>query len=142
MNIKFLESMSKIKRLGNPDKIRARSLLEASEKNMDTVLAMELTDATSTIIFREAYESIRQLGDALWFLKGFKPKDHEASMEILKVKKIGNSVLLQKLDRFKSIRNDANYSGYLIPKEVAGEILEFWSECAVEIAEGIREEVG
>jgi len=140
-DIKFLESMGKIKKLSNPDFARAKSLVEASAKNMEFIIQMELSDTTSTIIFREAYESIRQMGDARWFILGYKPKDHEASMEILKNEKIKNSAKLQKLDRFKAIRHDANYSGYLIPKSVTEEILEFWGDCGFEILCILKDEL-
>lgn len=138
MKFDFFESMGKIKKLASPDKLRAKSLMEASERNMAVILEMGINDSSSTIIFRETYESIRQLGDARWWLLGYKPKDHEVSMEILKQEKIANSAKLQKLDRFRQIRNDANYSGYLIPKAVTEEIIEFWKECAEDILEKMK----
>lgn len=141
MKFDFFESMGKIKKLASPDKLRAKSLMEASERNMAVILEMGINDSSSTIIFRETYESIRQLGDARWWLLGYKPKDHEVSMEILKQEKIANSAKLQKLDRFRQIRNDANYSGYLIPKAVTEEIIEFWKECAEDILEKMKNEL-
>ncbi len=142
MNIKFLESMSKIKRLSTSDRTRAKSLIDASERTMTAIEGMKLSEETSTIIFRETYESIRQLGDARWWLMGYKPKDHEVSMAILKEEDIPNSAKLEKLDRFKSIRHDANYSGYMIPKAVAEEIVEFWDECGLEILDKLKRDVG
>jgi hypothetical protein len=85
--------------------MRAKSLVEAAEKIMNAIVQIPLSVETSTIIFREIYESIRQLGDARWWLIGYKPNDHEVSMEILKEEKITNSAKLAKLDRFKSIDN-------------------------------------
>jgi hypothetical protein len=142
MDIRFLESMSKIKRLSAPDKIRAKSLVEAAEKTMVTIGDIPISEETATIIFRETYECIRQLGDARWWLIGFKPKDHEVSMDILKEEKINYSTKLEKLDRFRKIRNDANYSGYLIPKSVAEEMIEFWNECGQEILESLKKDIG
>lgn len=140
MNLKFLESMSKIRKRSQ-DKPRVRSLLEAAGKTMDAVQEMPLTDATATIVFRETYESIRQLGDARWWLAGYEPKDHEVSMEILKTEKIRNSAKLAGLDRFRMIRNEANYSGYHVPKAVAEEILEFWEECGTDILRNIKKDL-
>jgi len=141
MDKKFLESMSKIKRISTPDKLRAKSLVEAAGKTMAVISGMAVSDETATIVFRETYECIRQLGDARWFLAGYKPKDHEVSMEILKEERIKHSAKLEKLDRFRSIRNDVNYTGYLIPKEVAEEIMEFWEECGAEILENLEKEL-
>lgn len=141
MNVEFFESMSKIRKR-SPDRSRARSLAEAAEKTMHTISEMPLTNGNATIIFRETYESIRQLGDARWWLWGYEPRDHEVSMEILKEEKIPNSAKLAKLDRFRAIRNDANYSGYSVPKAVTAEILEFWGECGEEILANLKKDLG
>jgi len=140
MDIEFLKSMGKIKKIA-PDLHRAKSLIESSEKTIATILRMELSDETSTIIFREMYECIRQLGDAKWWLEGYKPKDHEVSMAILKEEEISNSAKLENLDRFRDIRHNANYSGYIIPKINAVEIIEFWYECGEEILENLKSEI-
>jgi len=140
MGLKFLESMSKIRKR-SPDKARARSLMAASEKTMRNVLKMQVSDETATIIFRETYESIRQLGDARWWLLGYETNDHEASMEILKEERITHSARLEKLGRFRTIRNKANYLGEDIPKAVAEEILQFWNECGKEILGKLKKEV-
>ena len=125
MNIKYLESMSKIRKK-SPDLARAKSLVQAAESTSREILKLPLDTATATIIFREIYECIRQLGDARWWMLGYSPEGHEASMEILKEEKIAKSALLPKLDRFRQIRNSANYSGYLVSPAVAQEILDFW----------------
>ena len=83
--------------------------------------------------FRETYESIRQLGDAKWWLLGYEPRNHEVSMEILKEMDIKGKVRLHHLNRFKKIRNDANYCGFKVTLAQAKEVLEFWDECAEEI---------
>ena len=140
MNIEFLEAMSKIQKR-SPDLPRAKSLIEASESTMKEILQMELNLGTSTIIFRETYESIRQLGDARWWIKGYKPRDHDVSMEILKEEKISNTTLLNKLDRFREIRNLANYGGYRVSEDKTKEILEFWNECGKEIFEKLKKEL-
>jgi len=139
MDLKFLESMSKIRRRV-PDRARARSLIAASEKTMRNILKMQVSEETGTIIFRETYESLRQLGDARWWLLGYEANDHEASIEILKEEKIAHSARLEKMDRFRMLRNRANYIGDDIPKAVAQEILEFWNECGKEILEKLKKE--
>lgn len=140
MNIEFLESMAKVRRR-SVDKPRARSLTEAAEKTMRTIGKMPLGSGTATIIFRETYESIRQLGDARWWLRGYEPRDHEVSMEVLKEEKISQSAKMAKVDRFRSIRNNANYLGDDIPVAVAKEILEFWKDCGKEILENLKKDL-
>ena len=71
-------------RLRSVDKERIVALLDASATNAEVALSISLNEKTATVIFRELYESIRQLGDARWWLLGYEPLDHEISLEILK----------------------------------------------------------
>jgi hypothetical protein len=141
IDIRFLESMSKIRKR-TPDIARAKSLVSSCEAIMKEIVKFTVTDDNATIVFRETYESIRQLGDARWWLMGYEPRDHEASMRILMEEKIRNSAKLQKADRFRDIRNNSNYSGYRISKSVADEIIEFWNECGLEILGNLKKEIG
>ncbi len=140
IDLKFLESMSKIRKR-TPDKPRARSLVEAAGKTMAALAKIPLSEATATIVFRETYEALRQLGDARWWLRGYEPRDHGVSMEVLKEEKISQSAKLVKADRFRSIRNNANYMGYDIPKTVAQEMLDFWKDCGMEILANMKKEL-
>lgn len=125
-----------------PDMPRIRSLIDASEKNSHATLKnIELVEETSTIIFRELYESIRQLGEARWFLSGYECHSHELAMEILMKEEIKDKLKLRKLDRFREIRHDANYRGYKITIEQAQEIIDFWNACGEELIKKIEEKI-
>ncbi len=115
------------------DKEKVKSMIEYSAINMTIVKSIPLTDQSAILIFRETYESIRQLGDAQWWLLGYEPRNHEVSMEILKELDIKEKMRLNHLSRFKTIRNDANYRGFKVTIFQAKEILEFWDKCADEI---------
>lgn len=115
-----------------------KSMLEISQSTMKVTLTINLTEESSTLIFRETYESIRQLGDALWGIKGYEPRDHEISIEILKEIPVKNKLPLNHLLRFKTIRNDANYRGFRVTYSQAKEILEFWQACSKEIIEYVK----
>lgn len=119
---------------------RVRSLLESAEKNASVILKIPIDDNTSTIVFRELYECIRQLGDARWWLLGFETSSHEASMKILLEENIRNKVKLNHLDRFRQTRNNSNYRGYNVSVEKAREITEFWNHCAKEILTNLKKE--
>ena len=90
-------------------------------------------------IFRETYESIRQLGDAKWWVLGYEPRNHEVSIEALKEINIKEKVKLNHLPRFKRIRNDANYRGFKVSVLQTKEILDFWNTCAPDIIKIISE---
>jgi len=116
---------------------RIKSMLKSSEMTAKAALEIQLDENRATMVFRELYESTRQLGDVLWWLEGYEPRNHEVSLEILEEVKIKNAVLLNKLPRFKKIRNDANYRGYIVPINQAEEIKEFWKNCGKEIVDNI-----
>src|SRR3989338_1371873 len=108
------------------DKERITSMIEAAVMNMGIVKTILLTEQSAILIFRETYESVRQLGDARWWLLGYEPRNHEVSMEILREMDIKERVKLNHLNRFKKTRNDANYRGLKVTVTQAREILEFW----------------
>ncbi len=125
----------------SPDKEKVKSLIEASITNMTIVKTVLLTEQSAILIFRETYESIRQLGDACWWLQGYEPRNHEVSMEILKETEITEKIKLNHLRRFKTIRNDANYRGFKVTVAQAQEILAFWKACAEEIIALLQKEL-
>ena len=123
------------------DKSLAKSMIESSIDVMKAIKDTPLNEQTATIIFRETYESVRQLGDARLWLLGYEPKNHEASMEILKEIEIKNKIKLNHLMRFKNIRNDINYRGFKATLSQANEILEFWNLCCDEIIRNLKSEL-
>jgi uncharacterized protein (UPF0332 family) len=123
------------------DKSRIQSLIISSQINAKIVLKIELTEETASLIYREMYESIRQLGDAALWIKGFEPLNHEVSLDALKEKDIKNKLLLNHLSRFKATRHDINYRGFRASIKQAEEIINFWKLCSIEIIEQLNLEL-
>jgi len=117
-------------RIRQPDKERIKSIIESAKINAKIAKTIDLNDDSATLIFREIYESVRQLGDAKWWLLGYEPRNHEICMEILKESNIKEKLLLNHLSRFKRIRNDANYRGFKVNTMQAKEIIDFWDKCS------------
>ena len=115
------------------DKARIKSMLDSAENTIRVTNRVSLDEESATLIFREYYESIRQIGDAQWWLMGYEPRNHEVSIEILRENDIKEKLLLNKLLRFKKIRNNANYRGIKTSEEQAKEIVEFWDKCSKEL---------
>ena len=115
------------------DREKVKSMIESSTTNMSIVKTISISEHSAVLIFRETYESIRQLGDARWWLLGYEPRNHEVSMEILREMNIKEKTRLNHLSRFKSIRNDTNYRGFKVTVAQAKEIVEFWDACSQEI---------
>ena len=124
-------------RIRQPDKERVKSMVESAKINARIAKSVLLDNDSATLVFREIYESIRQLGDAKWWILGYEPRNHEICMEILKESKIKEKLMLNHLSRFKRIRNDANYRGFKVTMAQAREITDFWDKCSNEIIKEI-----
>ena len=120
---------------------KIKAMINSAEINARVTKTINVNDNTATLIFREIYESIRQLGDAKWGLLGFEPCNHEVSMELLKEFDIKDKVKLNSLDRFKKTRHDVNYRGFRTTISQTEEILEFWSKCGEEILKILKKEL-
>ncbi len=120
---------------------KIKSMINSAEVNAKVTQDIKINDNTATLVFREIYESIRQLGDAKLWLIGYEPQNHEVSMEILKESEIKDKVKLNSLDRLKKIRHDINYRGFRASIGQAEEILEFWNKCGVEILRVLKKEM-
>jgi len=123
------------------DKDKIISMINSAEINTKVTKEIKLNENSSTLIFREIYESIRQLGDAKWGIMGFEPCNHEVSMEILKKFDIKDKIKLNSLDRFKRTRHDINYRGFRTSISQAEEILDFWDKCGEEILKILKKEI-
>ena len=124
-----------------PDIEKIKSIVSFAGINAEIAKQVALNEKSATLIFREIYESIRQLGDAKWWLLGYEPGNHEISLDILKDFDIKDKVKFNFLDRFKSIRHDANYRGFIVKVSQAEEIIDFWDRCGKEVKEKLEREV-
>ncbi len=144
MKKEYIDNWLKTGALRNKQKDleKIKSVINSADINVQVTKTISLNDNTATLIFREIYESIRQLGDAKWGLLGFEPGNHEASIEILKEFDIKDKIKLNSLDRFKKTRHDVNYRGFRTSIYQTEEILDFWNKCGEEILKILRKEIG
>ncbi len=135
--IRELESAGHIVRK-TVNKPLSESLIEAALESADFALANNINEKTATGVFKEMYDAFRQLGDARWWLLGFETHNHKASMEILMNAPIIGGFKLKQLDRFRKIRNDANYRGFKISPQVANEIVLLWQDQSASLLKWVR----
>ena len=62
----------------------AESLVKRSKENGDYILKLKLTENGASIIFRNLYDCLRELIDAILILEGYKSYSHQASIIFLK----------------------------------------------------------
>lgn len=124
-------------RIRQPDNERVKSMVESAKINVKIAKSVNLNEDSATLVFREIYESVRQLGDVKWWLLGYEPRNHQVCMEILKESDIKEKLILNHLSRFKKIRNDSNYRGFRVTVSQAREIINFWDKCSNDIVKEI-----
>ncbi len=139
-NIDILKKIGILKAI-NKDFEKVKSLITSSKENAEVTLSVPLNEKSATLIFREIYESIRQLGEAKWLLLGYEPQNHDITLDILKESEIREKVKLNHLDRYKNIRHDINYRGFKVSEAQTKEIMEFWNLCMKEIIILIEKEI-
>ena len=132
---------SGILRARQTDKEKIKSMINSAEVNAAVARNISLNEDSATLIFREIYESIRQLGDAFWWFLGYEPANHEISLDILQELPVEERVKLNFLGRFKQIRHDANYKGFRVSIPQAKEIIDFWDICGREMIKLINKKL-
>lgn len=141
--IQFLLKNKKIIKK-SPDREIAKSIMSSSKDTVETQLEKAITEKNATSVFREVYEALRQLGDALWWIEGYEAQTHDASMEIIKTAEFlapEQKVKTLNLDRFKAIRHDINYRGFRVSISQAQEIINLWNSIGKSILKNIEEQL-
>jgi len=125
------------------DKAKIESMIKSAENTAEVTLAIPLAEKSAIVILREIYEAIRQLGEAQWWILGYEPigyATHETALEALKDLNIKEKVKLNFLDRFKEIRNNANYRGFVVTINQAQDIILLWRSCGKDIISNLRKQ--
>ena len=98
------------------DKNLIKSLIELGEEGLEFFKNKEISERNSGIIFKNYYDSLREVCEAVAISKEYKIYQHEAITlflrEILKEEEISF-----KFDRFRILRNSIHYYGKTISKE-------------------------
>ncbi|MBI2545719.1 hypothetical protein HYV81_00915 [Candidatus Woesearchaeota archaeon] len=113
-------------RKASPDPNEAQSLMNKAEGRLRySIEVRKVTEQASTYIFEDIYECLREAGQSLMSLKGYKPYSHEALISFLIEMHAFKEADLNALDRYRNLRNKAVYRGEHISSETCKEALEF-----------------
>ena len=99
------------------------SLLKTSEKKLKTQDMIVLNSTTSSSKISLAYDSLREILEALALSKGLKIYNHECYISFLK-EVLKESGYGDEFDNFRKIRNSINYYGKDIPADEAEIIIQ------------------
>jgi len=123
----------KIAKKVSPDENLVKSLIKTSENKLKTQENIIIDNITSSSKFSLAYDSLRELIEALSLKRGFKIYNHEGYTAFLK-EIIKNPALGEKFDDLRKIRNSINYYG----KEISIEDSQRMINSAKELREKIK----
>lgn len=96
-----------------PDLVKAKSMIDAAEKDMKYVMSLLPSLEGGSTIIRGIYENFRALGDSLLVVKGIETADHKGMIQELMSLKVKADRPLGALDSLRRLRHDINYRGYI-----------------------------
>jgi len=105
------------------DDLLITSLRQSSSNKLVSCKRLELDSTTSSAKVSLAYDSLRELLEALALEKGFKIYNHDCFGAFLR-SILQESLLAEDFDRFRKIRNGINYYGKELDLKEAKSILE------------------
>ncbi len=124
MKIKDLIDSGQMKQ-GSIDIATARSLMKQSELRIADLQTLPISEDTAAFRFENAYEAMREAIQAFMAKEGLKPYSHEATIQYAREKKLLSERDVNKLDRYREIRNDITYRGEITTIEETKEAITF-----------------
>jgi len=110
-----------------------KSLIEMSKIKEDTVNSAKINNANISAYVSMAYDSLREILEALCISKGYKVTSHLCLGELLKI--LIYHFDFNSFDRFRYIRNGINYYGTKVDFEQGNEIMRKMFEMRKEVVE-------
>jgi len=112
-------------RVGAPDKAEARSLMAKAASRLSYIEGQKMDEGNAEFIFEGAYEAMREAGQALMAIKGYKPYSHEALVSFMREFFSFASSDMAAFDRYRVLRNKAVYSATRVSAVTCRESLDF-----------------
>lgn len=108
------------------------SLIKSSEMKLESNSRLELDEVTATTKISIAYDTLRELLEALAVKRGFKIYNHDCFCAFL-YEICGNKELSEDFDGFRKIRNQINYYGKNVSVEEARVLVKEMNELRMKI---------
>ena len=124
---------SNLVRKSIPNPSMAKSLLEKAEIRLKRVKSEEIDEKSSSIMFEDIYEAIREASQSLMEIKGFKPYSHEAVVSFIKEYNFLKEEKTAVIDNYRVLRNNSVYKAEKISLQKCKEALNFSKKILPEI---------
>ena len=107
----------------SPDGEMIQALLKSSKNKLESESKLEMGSVTASSKLSLAYDSLRELLEALALKKGYKVYNHECYAAFIK-EVLGESEKGEEFDELRKERNSVNYYGKEIFEEEANATIE------------------
>ena len=106
----------------------AKSLMKKAVHRLEYVKTQEINEDTSSFIFEDIYESLREASQSLMSNIGYKPYSHEALVSFLREFYKFPEHYTSVFNRYRILRNKTVYAAAYVSPEVCTEALRFLEE--------------
>ena len=117
----------------------ARSLLEKANIRLSRILKEEIEEGKASLIFEDAYESIREAIQALMQLEKYKPLSHEVLIAFLIKKEYLSQEEINLINNYRILRNKSVYQAEKISIDKCRESIKFAKEILPKIKRKFEE---
>ena len=108
-----------------PNSQKASALMKKAIRRIDHITLQPLTAEDAEFLFEDIYESIREAGQALMAINGYKPLSHEAVIAFVRDNYKIDADKISRFDRCRKIRNKLVYEADRVSVEDVKEALNF-----------------
>lgn len=108
-----------------PNSQKAIALMKKAIRRINHIRNQSSNSEDAEFLFEGIYESIREAGQSLMELKGYKPLSHEAVISFVKENYNINPEKINTFDRYRKIRNKLVYEADKVSIEDVKEALDF-----------------
>ncbi|MAH06734.1 hypothetical protein CMI38_00610 [Candidatus Pacearchaeota archaeon] len=105
---------------------KIKALIKSTKEDFEYIEGLKIIDISSRKLTSNYYEILRSILEAIAFDKGYKVYSHKAFYYFLL--EIQESIIAEKFDRYRQIRNAINYYGKPISTEEANEYIKEMKE--------------
>ena len=125
----------------NVDKAKAKGLLKRSKSRFENQKRRKINENTAFEILENTYESIRETLEAGMAAEGYKSNDHVSTIAYAQEKLNLEKTTINKLHRFRKLRNESRYEAKEIRIEEAEQIIEFTESLMPKVTQKVEDKL-
>lgn len=117
----------------SPNREESLSLMKKAEERLKYIETQKITSLSSSFVFEDIYESVREAAQSLMSMKGYKPYSHEALISFLGEFFNFSEHNISTLNRYRILRNKCIYKADRVSIQTCEEAMIFLKNFLPEI---------